>query len=68
MLNTAKHEICAANNYENANNSWDFHIYLQRKFHDQQCLARKNLQFLVIWELFAGQIWCSAAMSTKSKL
>ena len=27
MLNSAQHEIFSANNYENANNSWHFHIY-----------------------------------------
>ena len=27
MLNSAKHEIFSANKYENANNSWHFHIY-----------------------------------------
>ena len=27
MLNSAKHEIFSANEYENANNSWHFHIY-----------------------------------------
>ena len=27
MLNSAEHEIFSANKYENANNSWRFHIY-----------------------------------------
>ena len=27
MLNAAEHEIFSANKYENANNSWHFHIY-----------------------------------------
>ena len=27
MLNSAAHEIFPANKYENANNSWHFHIY-----------------------------------------
>ena len=27
MLNSAEHEIISANKYENANNSWHFHIY-----------------------------------------
>ena len=27
LLNIAKHEIFSANKYENANNSWYFHIY-----------------------------------------
>ena len=53
MVNSAKHEIISANKYENANNSWHyycwhFHIYQQRNFHAQLCLARKNLQLLVI--------------------
>ena len=26
-LNSAEHEIFSANKYENANNSWHFHIY-----------------------------------------
>ena len=29
-------------NMKNANKSWHFHIYKQRKFHAQQCFARKN--------------------------
>ena len=27
MLNLAEHEIFSANEYENANNSWHFHIH-----------------------------------------
>ena len=27
MLNSAEHEIFSANKYENANDSWHFHIY-----------------------------------------
>ena len=27
MLNSAEHEIFSTNKYENANNSWHFHIY-----------------------------------------
>ena len=27
MLNSAKHEFFSTNKYENANNSWHFHIY-----------------------------------------
>ena len=27
MLNSAEHKIFSANKYENANNSWHFHIY-----------------------------------------
>ena len=43
LLNIAEHEIFSANKYENTNNSWHFHIYLQRNFHAQLCLARNNL-------------------------
>ena len=31
----AEHKIFSANKRENANNSWHFQIYLQRKFHVQ---------------------------------
>ena len=48
MLDSAEHEIFSANKYENANNSWHFHIYLQRYFHAQICVTRNNLQLLVI--------------------
>ena len=41
-------------------NSWHFHIYKQRNVHDHQCLARKNLQLLVIS--------CSAELSRKKVL
>ena len=33
MLNLAEHENFSANKYENANNSWHFHIYQQRNSH-----------------------------------
>ena len=66
-LNSAEHEIVSANKYENANNSLAFHIYYQRNFHDQLCLARKNLQLLV-WDLLAGQISCPAELSMKNVL
>ena len=32
MLNSAEHEMFSANKYENANNSWHFHIYQQRNY------------------------------------
>ena len=48
MLNSAEHEIFSAHKYENDNNSWHFHIYQQINFHVQLCLARKNLQLIVI--------------------
>ena len=41
-------------------------IFISRgKFHALLCLARKNLQLLLIWYLFAGQISCSAELNTK---
>ena len=46
MLNSAEHELFSAN--ENASNNLHFHIYKQRNFHAQLCLARKNFQLLVI--------------------
>ena len=39
MLNSAEHELFYANHYENANNSWHFHIYQQRNVNAQLCLA-----------------------------
>ena len=42
LLNTAENEIFSVNKYENANNSWHFHIYLQRKFHAQLSWAWKK--------------------------
>ena len=69
MLNSSEHEIFSANKYKNTNNSsWHFHIYKQRKFHAQPCLARKNLQLLVILVLLAGEISCSAELSMKKVL
>ena len=60
MLSQAEHEIFSANKYENANNSWHFHIYKQGNFHAELCLARKNLQLLVICDLVEAQISCLA--------
>ena len=40
----------------------------QRNFHAQQYLARKNLQLLVMFDLLAGQISCSAELSMKKVL
>ena len=68
MLNSAEHEIFSANKYENANNSWHFHIYWQRNFLAQQYLAKKSLRLLVILDLLAGQISCSAELSMKKVL
>ena len=59
ILNSAMHVIFSANKYENANNSWHFHIYQQRNFHAQLCLARKKMQLLVIWDLIAWKTSCS---------
>ena len=47
-FNSAEHEIFSAHKYENANNIWHFHIYEQRNFHAELCLAKTNLQLLVI--------------------
>ena len=58
LLNIAEHEIFSANKYENANNSWHFHIYLQRKFHAQ----------LAFSYLLAEKISCSAELSMKKVL
>ena len=66
MLNSAEHENFSVNRYENANNSWHFHIYQQRNFHVQLCLVRKNL--LVIWDLLEGQVSCSAEVYEKSSV
>ena len=33
MLNLAQYEIFSAYKYENANISWHFHIFQQRKFY-----------------------------------
>ena len=52
MLNSAEHEIFSGNKYENANNT-------------QLCLARKNLHMLIIWDLLAWKIPCSAELSMK---
>ena len=41
---------------------------VQRNCHAQQYLARKNLQYLVILDLLAGQISCSAELSMKNVL
>ena len=48
LLNIAEHEIFSANKYENANNSWRFHIYWQRKFHAQLFWAWKKFYNLGI--------------------
>ena len=39
---------------------------MQGNFHAQLCVARKNLQLLVISDLLAGQILCSAVLSMKN--
>ena len=68
MPNPAEQEINTADKYENANFSWHFHIYYQRKFHAQLWLARNNLKLLVIWDLLAGQIPCSTELNIKNVL
>ena len=55
MLNSAEHKILSANKYENANNSWHFHIYKQRKFHS----------LLAFSYLLAEKFSCSAMFSKK---
>ena len=42
LLNIAEHGIFSANEYENANYCWHFHIYWQRKFHAQVSWAWKK--------------------------
>ena len=42
LLSLAEYEIFSAYEYENANISWHFHIYQQRKFHAQLSWARKK--------------------------
>ena len=41
---------------------------LAKTFHAQLCLARKNLQLLVILDLLEAQISCSAELSMKKVL
>ena len=43
MLSLAECELFYACEYENANISWHFHIYQQRKFYAQLSWARKNI-------------------------
>ena len=46
---SAEREVFSANKFENANNSRLFyHIYKQSQFHALLCLARNNLQLLVM--------------------
>ena len=68
ILNSAEHEFFSANKYENANNSWHFIFISRANFNAQLCLARKNLQSLVIWDLLAGQVSCSVELSMKKVL
>ena len=42
LLNIAEHENFSANKYENANNSWHFHINKLRKFQAQLIWAWKK--------------------------
>ena len=46
LLNIAEHENFSANKYENANLSWHFHIYWQRKFHAQHL----SWHFHIYWQ------------------
>ena len=43
MLDSTEHENFPANKYEN------FHIYWQRKFHAQLCLAKKEVAIVHNW-------------------
>ena len=49
LLTIAEHEIFFDNKYENANYCWNFHIYLQRKFHALLSLAWKKFYNLWAW-------------------
>ena len=55
MLNSAEHEFFSTHKFDYANK--------QRNFHAQLCLARKNFLLLVICDLLAGQISCSAELT-----
>ena len=47
MLNSDEQEIFSAYKYENAKDSWHFHIYKQRNFHAKKEFAIvSNLRFL----------------------
>ena len=50
------------------NLNWHFPIYKQRSFHAQLCIAKRNLPLLVILDLLAGQVPCSAELSIKKVL
>ena len=46
MLSSAEHKIFSANKYENANNSWHFHIYKQINLYDQLCFSKKESEIV----------------------
>ena len=48
MLNSARHEIFSANKYENANNSWHFHILLAEKISCSAMFSKKELAIVSI--------------------
>ena len=54
LLNIAELENFSVNKYENANNSWHFHIYKQKKFHAQPSWAWKR--FYKLWAKIKGEV------------
>ena len=59
-LNSAKHEIFSADQYEIVKECWYFHIHKHRKCHIQLSWARKQLYLSIICSLLAGKISCSS--------
>ena len=49
LLNIDKHENVFANKYKSANYCWNFHIYLQRKFHAQLSWSWTKFYNLGAW-------------------
>ena len=75
MLNSAEYETFSADKYENAKNSWHFHIYLQRKFHAQLCVARNHktlqtekVQYMSLGPEVIKVFSCSTQLSMKFSL
>ena len=44
LLNITEYEIFSANKYENANYSWHFHIYQQRKFTEHEIFSASKYE------------------------
>ena len=55
--NSVEHEIFSANKYENANNSWHFHIYQQRNFHAYCPFISYQKPFVFSVSVFCSQIF-----------